>query len=203
MNKVMAGACAALSVMAMAPAASEAANVLLTDILAISVTGTPGVLRAGSVWDPAPAYVAETTLFDNVFLAANTTWTHGTFWWDEAAFSRTSNPVNIEVQLVAPRTLRRFVVQADDNDQYVVDWWDGTAWQVAYTAPAVFTFGMETRDSGVIAAITTDRLRIRGQAGDAYYSLSEVQAFDIPEPLSMLLAATGLAAIGCSRRRRI
>lgn len=204
MKKSFASAYTVLSLVALWPTASQAGNVFLTDLASISASGTAGALRPGSIWDGAAGPIAPlSTVVDGAFVAPNTQWTLGTYWWDEALFSpQAANPVVIEITLNSAHTVNRFVVQADDNDAYVVQWWDGAAWQTAFNAGAVFTFGMETRDSGVIGAITTDRFRISATAGDAYYSVSELQAFAVPEPSSVALAAIALAGLGWSRRKR-
>lgn len=189
------------------PMAASAANVMLTEVTGITVNGTIGQLRDFSQWAPAPAPAALSTLHDGSFLPTGTDWTDGSVWWDELAFPTAPNPVTIEFQLSGLFALERFVVQGDDNEAYHVDWWDGSDWQSAFTAPAVNTYGMETRDSGLLAAITTDRLRVRASGGDAYYAVSEIQAFtadqNVPEPGSLALAGAALALALARRRYRM
>lgn len=193
--------CAAVAL----PLVATAANVMLTEVTGVTVNGVTGVLRAGSPWAGALPPAALSTLHDGSFLATGTDWTNGTVWWDEMASPTAPNPVTIEFQLSGLFTLERFVVQGDDNEAYHVDWWDGSDWQSAFTAPAVNTYGMETRDSGLLAAITTDRLRLRASGGDFYYAVSEIQAFtanqNVPEPGSLALAGAALA-LALARRRR-
>lgn len=196
-----------LALLLLAGRPALAAPVFQTDLASISASGVAGVLRAGSIWSgSAGPLAALASVVDGVFVPANTQWTLGTYWWDEFAFQgNPPNPVAIEITLNSAHTVNRFVIQGDDNESYHVDYWDGADWQLAYTAGPVFTFGMETRDSGLIASVTSDRFRVRASGGDAYYSVSEIQAFDavrVSEPGTLGLLALGFAA-GMLRRRRL
>lgn len=172
---------------------------------AVSSPGLFGVLRTPSVWAPGPL-APLTSLTDGSFLPAASNWNVDTVWWDEAPLVNPTT-VPITIQLSGAFTLERFVVQADDNEAYRVDYWNGAAWLLAYTAPALQqSFGMQTRDSGLLAPITTDRLRITAVGGDGYYSLGEIEAYGraavIPLPGALLLFATGAGAFGVFARRR-
>ena len=178
-------------------------NVLPANSASISITGVFGTLRAGSIWLPGPV-ASATSIIDGTFLPSATVWNQGTLWWD-ADPTVNAFPVATVIQLASAFVLDRFVVQGDDNDVYQLDYWDGAAWLAAYTAPAVGGFGMQTRDSGLLGPIITDRLRITASGGDGYYSISEIQAFSttvIPLPGALLLFATGAGAFGLLARRR-
>ncbi len=167
-------------------------------------TGNFGTLRAGSVWAPEPSFALinrMSSVVDNTFLPASTAWNSGTLWWDQDP-SVNSGLVTFEIDFSSIQTMNRFVVQADDNDTYQLDFWNGAGWQSAWSIAAVGGWGMQTRDSGILPAITTDRLRFYGTGGDNYLAVSEIQAYGVPAPGTLALLGLGLAGLGALRRRK-
>ena len=163
-----------------------------------------GTLRAGSVWAPEPSFALinrMSSVVDNTFLPASTAWNSGTLWWDQDP-SVNSGLVTFEIDFSSIQTMNRFVVQADDNDTYQLDFWNGAGWQSAWSIAAVGGWGMQTRDSGILPAITTDRLRFYGTGGDNYLAVSEIQAYGVPAPGTLALLGLGLAGLGALRRRK-
>jgi hypothetical protein len=169
-----------------------AGNVLLG--APVTLTGTFGLDGwGGGVLAPAAS------LTDGIFHPASTQWDQNTVWWDERNPSSVGN--SVEIWPSAAVTVNRFVVQADDNDSYLLEYFDGSSWQTAWSIPAVGGWGMQTRDSGMLTPITATAFRFSATGGDQYYSVSEIQAC-IPEPAEAGLMA-GVAAIGyaiCRRR---
>lgn len=197
----MLGLLAGGSLLLVAGAAQAAVNIVADHTDLVIVTGAPGVLRVGSPWGPGSTPSSDNAPVDGDFETAGQQWNNGSFWWDQDP-TVNADPVAYEIFLDAAYTLNRFVVQADDNDSYLIEWWDGAAWQDAYAVPFQPSFGLVTRDSGVIPAITTDRLRFTATAGDNYYALSELQAFAVPEPASWALMIAGFGLSGAALRRR-
>ncbi len=179
-----------------------ATNIIPGGWSVISSNGSQGVLRAGSPWGPGSAPSSHLNVVDGVFRPEGTQWNNGSFWWDQDA---SVNPAQVflEIFLNQVYTIDRFVVQADDNDSYLIEYWDGAAWLSAYAIPTQPSFGLVTRDSGALAPISTNRLRFSATGGDNYYALSELQAFQaVPEPATWMMMIGGFALVGAAMRRR-
>lgn len=155
------------------------------------------------------------TLVDGIFLDTGHQWDQDTVWWDINAGGRTNT---IEINLGGWYSIDSFIVQVDDNDAYVLDYWNGSAWELAWDIPNYDNvppgWGMLTRPNVndnterymLGSAITTDMLRLRGNpnSSDGLYAVSEVQAFGVavPEPTTLLLFGSSLVLIGLARNRK-
>ncbi len=137
--------------------------------------------------------VSGSTLVDGVFLPASTEWETGTVWWD-TNIDPINNRNSITLKLKGQYVISGFIVQADDNDSYRVEYWDANAstWKTAWDVPNydALGWGMTIRPNPndnseiqSISPITTSELRFTAVNGDGYYSVSEIQAFSaVPEP---------------------
>jgi hypothetical protein len=171
----------------------------MTDWSMITVNGSHGVLRSTD-WVAGSSPSSSVAPVDGVFQPESQQWNNGSFWWDQDP-SVNPSPVTWEVLLGGTYTVNRFQVQADDNDSYLLEYWNGTSWLTAYAIPFDCCFGLQTRDSGLIGPITTNRFRFTATGGDNYYSAAEIQAFAVPEPSTWALLILGFGVIGNGLRR--
>ncbi|MCW6532024.1 MULTISPECIES: PEPxxWA-CTERM sorting domain-containing protein [Sphingomonas] len=197
------GLSAAILAAAIAPAAADAANVIPSNWSSITAPVGDGVLRPGSPWGPGSNAPALDRIVDGIFAPEQHQWNNDSFWWDQ---TQTVSPYYITIQLNHSFSFDRLVLQGDDNDNYLVEYWSGGAWHSAFTAAAVNSFGLITRDSGILPSFSTDRFRLSAFGGDQYYAISEFQAFagggGVPEPATWAMMILGLGAIGAALRRR-
>jgi len=153
--------------------------------------------------------VLGSTLVDDVFFPRSTQWDQGAVWWD----SHNTTGQSIIIDLGGTYTIDSFIVQADDNDAYKLYYRDlGTSsWLLAWDIPVVGGWGMQTRPNVLDdseryflpALIVTNALMFEGdlQNSDRYFSVSEIQAFGVPEPATLLFLGFGLLGLLGLRKR--
>lgn len=139
---------------------------------------------------------------DGVFMPRSTPWSVGSLYWYGLS-------PNIIIDLQGTYKIDSMIVQADDNDSYRVEYWNGLAWQTAWDVPNydAYGWGLQTRPNPdndnekyvLPAPITTNLLRFYATDGDGGYSVSEIQAFGevvvVPLPGTLILLATGVSGL--------
>ena len=195
------GACILVVALA-SPAMATPVNVALGR--PVTVTGDVGVLTNlccgwpdASVRPPA----ALSSIVDGIFRPEQTEWQDGSVWWDETNPGSFNNIITID--LLGTYDVSIVMIQHDNNDGYQVDYRDfGGVWHPIGTAGPIPGFGLMTQ-SGNFGSLLATAFRIDVTSGDGFYAVSEFQAIGqaVPEPATMTLLGTGLAAALARRRR--
>jgi hypothetical protein len=156
-------------------------------------------------WGSGPR-VEAATVVDGIFFPRSTQWDQGSVWWD--AWVEGAGTNYIVVDLDGVYRISGFVVQADDNDAYLLEYLDPGEgnWRIAWDVATSSGWGMQTRPDPqndtvrhvVVPDIITSSLRISAVTGDGCYSVSEIQAYGYKSPpeaverLIVLVSASSL-----------
>ena len=199
-------------VMAVSAGATSAPNNVA---LGKPVTLIQGVEFNNGVTAPAPLSV----ITDGTFLPEGTCFSCA---YGSSVQWANPQPGNVsftmQIDLEGNFNITGAIVQADNNDTYLLQYWDESndTWQSLYTANTVGGGGLTTRPSGdqatyaAVTPVTTDLVRVVGVSGDAGLAVSEVelqgtavlQGTAAPEPATFAMLGAGLLSAAAIRRLR-
>lgn len=172
---------------------------------ATPILAQPNVALGAAVGISGPATVSAPSgagrIVNGVYAPEGTFWQSNDIWWNGTA-------TFINVKLGASYLLSGFRLQADNNDAYRLEYRDGgsAAWQTAWAVPTQPTMpGVTTRARTLAQTIKASELRLSAVSGDNAYSVAQLEALGVsavPEPATVTLMASGLAALVVAVRRR-
>ncbi len=166
----------------------------------VTLVGKPFFERATSDTDIRRCQglvVAAETVTDGKFLSPNQCWDEGAVWWEDPTAWQSGQMSAahdrwIELQLDGVYRLDEAIVQADNNDAYLVTYRDPATheWLPLWTVPPAGSFGMatrpdpadDTRRQTLPKTVSADAVRLEAEFGDGMYAVSEVQLFGVRAP---------------------
>lgn len=198
-NALFAGLLACAATFASATPASALVNILPSNTTAITGDPNHGILH-DSTWSSGSSASLVFAPINGSAKPDGTQWNNGSYWWDSVVTGASSYWT---IVLDKAYDFSQFVIQADDNDSYLLQYWDGSAWQDGVTIDPFGSFGLQTRPAYNVN-FTTDQLRFSATGGDGYYALGQIQGFvaGIPEPATWAMLLMGFGVIGRSMRQR-
>jgi len=155
-----------------------------------------------------PPQPAASIVTDGIFFPEGTCYQSGVYW------DNVANSIDIDLQGVFQLTSA--IVQADDNDTYILQYRDpGGAFHDWWTVGPSGSFGLITRPNSSdptqpqnLSTVVAAGLRFFAPpgSGDGQFAVAEIQVFantDVPEPSPFILVLTGIVLFTFSRLRRL
>jgi hypothetical protein len=182
-------------------------NVALNKTVSINGAATYG---GSNVAGCTPQAIAAASVDDGFFYPEQTCWTFGFAW--SGLTSATDTAHYVDIDLGGAFDLSSAIVQADDNDTYILQYEDlGGTYHDWWAIGAPGGFGLTTRPSGdqvtqqSLPSVEAIGLRFMSTGGDGFYSVSEIQTFgnQVPEPGTLLLLGSGVVGIANTIRKRV
>ena len=175
------------------------ADSLVTNGATVSKVGSGFDSAAATNWNATPGIYNPNAIVNGLPQADGTQWNQNTAYWSGP--SPDASDI-LTITLATTATIDKIILQADDNDSYQVQYWNGSSWQLLNTFNAVGGFGLATRATFFPPSpITTDAFEITATGGDGFYSVGQFSAYGTaisatPEPSTLPLALTGVSLLG-------
>jgi hypothetical protein len=173
-----------------------------SDLVTLNGTFFPSADSIAAGWGPGTVE-SGSALVNGVFRQQGDPvgqWNIGSIWWTGGEGNVLNPGNNIVVNLGGSFLIDSLTVQADDNDNYEVDYLapGSSTWQVAWQIPSPGGWGLTTSSTILSTPIDATELRVEVNSGDGFYAVSQIQATGTQVPdagstLSLLgMSLTGL-----------
>ena len=167
---------------------------------------------AGAMWGGGIARLDSVT--DGEFNQIGQQWNFGSVYWS-------GTDTGLTITLAHTASVNRLILEADNGDNYRVEFLDrSNVWQAATTINTdQFPAGQNLFGGPLLTPVVAKAFRITA-TGDNHYSVAEFQAFGnfvtditppgapgnpspIPEPATYLMMTAGLALLGVAARKKL
>jgi len=123
----------------------------------------------------SPNFGSASLITNSVFAPEGTGWNNPAY---AVSLNSAGSGTNLKIDIGSVRNANRVRIQADDNDNYMIEYsTDEFVWLPLYSVPFASGGGLRTRDSGMFVPVSARYIRIYAVSGDGSYSVSELEVY--------------------------